>query len=72
MEWRVEVPSIEVVPDVRAEVDDQELDTARSTGATYWEAAVGVSGSRQGQPVTGRGYLEMTGYVGQPMSEVLR
>ena len=39
---------------------------------TYWEGAVDVSGQIGGRPVTGRGYLEMTGYSGQPMSEVFR
>ena len=72
VEWRVEVPDIGLVLDVRAELDDQELDTARSTGVIYWEGAVDVSGRRQGRTLGGRGYLEMTGYVGQPMSEVLR
>ncbi len=72
VEWRVEVPAFDLVLDVRALVDDQELDTARSTGVTYWEGAVEVTGTRDGQSLGGQGYLEMTGYVGQPMSEVLR
>lgn len=41
-------------------LDDQELDSRRSTGAVYWEGAVRVS--RNGRPA-GRGYLELTGYV---------
>jgi len=28
----------------------------------YWEGAVDVSGSGAGQPVTGVGYVELTGY----------
>jgi predicted secreted hydrolase len=43
---------------------DQELDSRRSTGAVYWEGAVGVQ--RDGKPL-GRGYLELTGYV-DPMT----
>ncbi len=40
-------------------MDDQELDSRRSTGAVYWEGAVRViEAGRE----TGRGYLEMTGY----------
>ncbi|MFI5353662.1 MAG: lipocalin-like domain-containing protein [Candidatus Binatales bacterium] len=40
-------------------IDDQELDSRRSTGAVYWEGAVrGAEGGRD----IGRGYLEMTGY----------
>ncbi|NRR31216.1 carotenoid 1,2-hydratase [Oxalobacteraceae bacterium] len=41
-------------------LDDQELDSRRSTGAVYWEGAVTLS--RDGAAV-GRAYLEMTGYV---------
>lgn len=29
----------------------------------YWEGAVAVRGTREGAPVAGRGYLEMTGYA---------
>jgi predicted secreted hydrolase len=28
----------------------------------YWEGAVRIQGTRAGQPVTGRGYVELTGY----------
>jgi predicted secreted hydrolase len=56
-------------------MDDQELDSSRSTGAIYWEGAVRVieSGAppREGQVTApereiGRGYLEMTGYANRP------
>ena len=40
-------------------IDDQELDSRRSTGAVYWEGAVRVA---EGGREIGRGYLEMTGY----------
>ncbi|MBS0398268.1 MAG: carotenoid 1,2-hydratase [Proteobacteria bacterium] len=42
--------------------DHQENDTRATTGAIYWEGAVQA---RQG-PLTGHGYLELTGY-GQPL-----
>jgi len=41
-------------------MDDQELDSRRSTGAVYWEGAVRVL--EDGREI-GRGYLEMTGYA---------
>lgn len=44
--------------------DGQELRTA----VRYWEGAIDVSGKSAGQPVTGRGYLEMTGYAGDSRS----
>ncbi|WP_295378272.1 carotenoid 1,2-hydratase [uncultured Pseudacidovorax sp.] len=47
--------------EVRALVDDQELDSRASTGAIYWEGLsdlLDTTGRR-----VGRGYLEMTGYA---------
>ena len=70
--WRVTVPSRGIDLTVRAAVADQELRTERSTGVTYWEGAVDVEGTRDGRPVRGRGYLEMTGYSGQSMGEVFQ
>ena len=72
VEWRVELPGRQAHFDVSAAFDAQELHTAASTGVTYWEGAVRVSGQIAGRQVTGRGYLEMTGYAGRPMSEVFR
>lgn len=72
VEWTVEVPDVDLRLEVRAAVDAQELDTAESTGVTYWEGAVVATGTRDGDPVGGTGYLELTGYAGQPMSEVVR
>jgi len=45
---------------------DQELVTTESTGNAYWEGAVLVSGTLGSQPVTGVGYVELTGYVKVP------
>ena len=72
VEWQIEIPSVELDLSIRATIDPQELHTDRSTGVTYWEGAVDAVGTRSGQSVVGRGYLEMTGYAGQPMSEALR
>ena len=51
-------------------VDAQELMGPRS-GVSYWEGAIEVEGTRAGQPVKGRGYLEMTGYAGRALGELL-
>ena len=42
---------------------DQELDTRATTGVIYWEGAVELAGTRDGSPITGRGYVELTGYA---------
>ena len=70
VQWSVEVPSRLAGAastqryTVRAVVDNQELDSSRSTGAIYWEGLSDLLDA-QGQRV-GRGYLEMTGYA-QPL-----
>ncbi|WP_010463955.1 lipocalin-like domain-containing protein [Acidovorax radicis] len=59
VQWRVQTPA--GVFEVRALLDNQELDSSGSTGAIYWEGLSDLMDSA-GQPV-GRGYLEMTGYA---------
>jgi len=70
--WRVEIPRENLILNVRAVLLDQELRTERSTGVNYWEGAVEVSGNRAQRLSRGRGYLEMTGYSGKPISEKFR
>jgi len=43
---------------------DQELVTEQSTGVIYWEGTCRVEGRRQGRPIAGRAYAELTGYAG--------
>jgi predicted secreted hydrolase len=57
--WHVLVPALALELDVSAAFDAQELDLA----VRYWEGAVRAAGSRAGRAVSGRGYLELTGYA---------
>ena len=70
--WEIRVPALGIDLDVEATIDAQELQTGESTGVTYWEGAIDARGTREGAPLAGQGYLEMTGYAGPPMSRVLR
>ena len=63
VEWRVEVPAFDLRLDVRPRIDGQEVFAEGGLLPAYWEGAVLVSGERQGRPVAGAGYLEMTGYA---------
>jgi len=72
IQWRLSLPGRRLSLTVTAAQPDQELRTPRSTQVTYWEGAVVVTGTRGNEPVTGRGYLEMTGYAGQSMGDVFR
>jgi predicted secreted hydrolase len=57
--WRVQVPRLSLDVTVTPRLEAQELPVL----VRYWEGAVSVEGTREGQPVRGRGYLEMTGYA---------
>ena len=58
--WRVRVPVAGLDVEVRPVVPDQEL----RTEPRYWEGAVDVHGTREGQKAEGRGYVELVGYAG--------
>ena len=62
IEWAIAIPLQNIDLKVTTPLDDQELDLGRSTGVAYWEGAIDVTGRSGGQDVSGRGYLEMTGY----------
>ncbi len=71
VEWRVEIGADALDLRVRPMIDGQEL-TGQRSGVSYWEGAIAVEGTRAGKPIKGRGYLEMTGYAGLAMGELLR
>jgi predicted secreted hydrolase len=57
--WRLVGASPDFDLEITPLLANQELHTL----VRYWEGAVAVRGTRDGKPVTGRGYLEMTGYA---------
>jgi predicted secreted hydrolase len=57
--WQIAVPEYELNLTVDPVLDAQELVTT----VRYWEGAVDVSGERGDTPITGRGYVELTGYA---------
>jgi len=61
VEWRVRIPKLDLEIEVAAAIDGQELDLQP---ISYWEGSVRAKGRRGAQAMTGRGYLEMTGYAG--------
>jgi len=72
IEWHISIPDKNLDLNIKAALADQELRAAQSSGTTYWEGSVDIKGKHNGRDVTGRGYLEMTGYTGRAMSELLR
>lgn len=57
--WRITVPGLALELTGRPLLADQELNVS----TTYWEGATTFEGQRDGLPVTGQGYVELTGYA---------
>jgi predicted secreted hydrolase len=57
--WKLSIPSLTLNIDIAPVLPDQEL----GTNPRYWEGAVNVQGTREGQTLAGRGYVELVGYA---------
>ena len=57
--WTLRAPGQGLDLRIRPVMANQELFTT----VRYWEGAVDVEGERNGKPVSGRGYIELTGYA---------
>lgn len=64
--WHVSIKNKENVPNLELDyvptVKNQELDTQASTSTIYWEGAVSVNGTSNSKPISGEGYVELTGF----------
>ncbi|MCK7593728.1 lipocalin-like domain-containing protein [Pseudomarimonas salicorniae] len=59
LDWRITLPAHAIDLSLRARMDDQELNTQ----VRYWEGSVEATGQTRGAPLSGEGYLELTGYA---------
>ena len=57
--WQLSIPRFGIKVTVTPIMPNQELFTT----VRYWEGAVDVEGTREGEALTGRGYVELTGYA---------
>ena len=62
--WKISVPNEGTELRITPTIKDQELVSRSILGITYWEGSVLVEGRDQGEPVSGLGYVELTGYIG--------
>lgn len=65
-QWLVEIPSANINLTLTPLIADQEM----RVSFTYWEGAVNIQGTSNGQSVKGQGYVEMTGYGKQARGDV--
>jgi len=61
--WTIRIPGEGLVIDLEPTVAAQELDTRATTGVIYWEGSQVVAATRDGSPVRGEAYVELTGYA---------
>lgn len=59
--WRIKISDYQL--DLTTPVENQELDTRATTGVIYWEGFIEAAGQKGDHPLSGQGYLEMTGYA---------
>lgn len=57
--WRLQIPAQSLDLTVTPYFEAQELDVS----VRYWEGAVQVTGTADGKPIAGSGYVELTGYA---------
>lgn len=62
--WRLNLPRESVSLEVTALLPQQEIHATQTVGFSYWEGACRYDGSVAGAPVSGEGYVELTGYGG--------
>jgi predicted secreted hydrolase len=68
--WRLTIPSQQLSLELMPRMADQELSPKRSTQVTYWEGAIETTGTAQGKPLHGQGYMELTGYAERIMQKL--
>jgi len=68
--WRLTIPSQQLSLELVPLMAEQELSTTHSTQVTYWEGAIEATGSTQGRPARGQGYMELTGYAERIMQKL--
>jgi predicted secreted hydrolase len=62
--WQVSLPQEGYNLKIKPTLADQELHTGGSSPIIYWEGQATIQGTHNQQPVTGQGYVELTGYAG--------
>jgi predicted secreted hydrolase len=62
--WEVTIPDSGYRLKLTPTLADQEIRAPAPAQVTYWEGQVAIEGTKNGEPVRGSGYVELTGYAG--------
>ena len=60
--WIIDIPPRRLQLSVTANLKNQEMRTSQTSNVNYWEGSVSITGAAGGSPVSGVGYVELTGY----------
>jgi predicted secreted hydrolase len=60
--WKIAIPKLGMEFEAKTPLASQELTGNTKFSPNYWEGAIVLTGKRNAQPLSGAGYLEMTGY----------
>ena len=63
MNWKLRVDSLELDLTLTPSIEEAEFDLSAFIPMVYWEGSVVATGTRNGAPVAGRGFVEMVGYA---------
>jgi predicted secreted hydrolase len=62
--WEITIPEAGYRLKLAPTLADQEIRAPAPAQVTYWEGEVKIAGDKNGAPVSGVGYAELTGYAG--------
>jgi predicted secreted hydrolase len=62
--WQINFPGAGLNLTLAPTLADQEVRAGLPAKVSYWEGQVKIQGRQEGSPITGRGYVELTGYAG--------
>jgi predicted secreted hydrolase len=62
IDWKMEIPQLAITLEAKTPLAAQELTGQSKLSPNYWEGAITLTGSRNGEALSGVGYLELTGY----------
>ncbi len=62
VQWKAAIPSLSLELEVATKLRSQEIAIPGDQATNYWEGAIIVNGKKNKAPISGVGYLEMTGY----------
>jgi predicted secreted hydrolase len=62
--WRIAIPGAGLNLTITTTMADQEVRAGTPAQVSYWEGQVKIQGQKEGRPLTGHGYVELTGYAG--------